>query len=193
MGQILGLVGSGVSAIGTIAGGNAAKTASQYQNNAALFTAAQYEQKADESRAASQRTAEEKRLEGRLVQSSALARAAASGGSATDPTALHIGSEIAGRSEYLALTERYKGENQARGYEDAAMAARYSGQAALAYGDAAQKASMFSAAGTLIGAAGSAFSGASGGGGGAGKLPTSTPTQSPLALNPMLYNKLPYG
>ena len=190
MGQILGLIGSGVSAMGTLAGGAAAKTAAGYQANAYEFVARQDEQRADESRAASQRVADEKRLEGRLVQSTALARGAASGASATDPTALHIGSEIAGRSEYLALTERYKGEDRARGYEDAAKVARMSADAALALGSAQQKAATLSAAGTLIGAAGSAFSSFSGGGSTA--VAPAANSNSPLQLNPFLYKQFGY-
>jgi len=51
----------------------------------------------------------------------------------------------------------YKGENRARGLEDSAVGSRLSGDAAKAEGEAKKNASYFSAAGTLIGSAGSAY------------------------------------
>ncbi len=157
MGQILGIAGSAVSAMGTLAGGAAANQAGQAQAGALEFKAQQQEQQGAEARAAGGRQALEKRKEGRFAMSTMIARAAASGGGATDPTVLSIGKQLAGSAEYNALTETYKGENRARGYEDEAMASRMGAQAALAQGKAAQTASYFSAAGTLIGGIGSAF------------------------------------
>jgi hypothetical protein len=183
MGAAIGLLGTVVSAAGTIAGGAAQKQAAGYQANSFLFNALQYDQMAAEARATGQRADFEKRREGRLAESALTARAAASGGSATDPTALHIGSEIAGRSEYLALTEGYKGENKARGFEDAAMGARMSAQAALAGGQAAQTASYFGAGGTLLSGVGSAFSKNATAG-----FPGTAAGTSPLAVDPRKYN-----
>lgn len=168
MAFIIPLIGAAVSAVGTIASGAAAKTAAEAQSNALQFRATQEEMAATEARAASQRQADEKRHEGLLVRSQLQARAAASGGSATDPGILAIDSSIVGRSEYLALTETYKGENRARGLEGTAMATRMSADAALAEGKAKQTASYFSGAGTLIGGIGSAYSAYSG-------VPTSRP------------------
>jgi hypothetical protein len=151
------VAGGALSAAGTIMGGNAAASAGKSQQDAAYFKAAQEDQAAQESRAAAQRVALDKAREGRLLQSTLQANAAASGGGAADPTILDLAGGIAGRSEYESLLEMYKGENRARGLEDTAIGSRLSGDAAKAEGDAKKTASYFSAAGTLIGSAGSAY------------------------------------
>jgi hypothetical protein len=138
-------------------GGNAAASAGKSQQDAAYFKAAQEEQAAQESRAAAQRTALEKDRQSRLLQSTLQANAAASGGGAADPTIIGLGQDIAGRGEYQSLMDLYTGENRARGLEDQATGSRMSGDAALAEGKAKQSASYLSAAGTLIGSAGSAY------------------------------------
>lgn len=172
-------VGAGVSAMGTIAGGNAAAQAGQMAGAAALdagqrqqavdeFRAKQEDMAAQESRAVAQRSAFEKQREGRFALSSLQARAAAGGGGAADPTILNLGGDIAQRSEYDALFDMSKGENTARGYESTATGLRMTGDAALYEGlskqqaliyegNAKQSASRLSAAGTLIGGAGSMF------------------------------------
>lgn len=149
--------GTAVSAMGTIAGGRAQAAAGQAQANAMNFQAAQQEQAATQARAEAQRVALDKRREGRFTESTLIARAAMGGGGVDDPTTLNLGGDIAGRSEYDALMEMYKGENRARGMEDQAAASRMSGQAALAGGQAAQSASGYSAAGTIISGAGSMY------------------------------------
>jgi hypothetical protein len=146
-----------LQAAGTIMGGNAAADAGARAQQAQYFKAAQEEQAAQESRAASQRTALEKDRQSRLLQSTLQANAAASGGGADDPTVIGLGQDIAGRGEYQSLMDLYTGENRARGQEDQAIGSRLSGDAALAEGEAKKTASYFSAAGTLIGSAGSAY------------------------------------
>jgi hypothetical protein len=149
--------GGALQAAGTLMGGDAAADAGKSQRDAQYFKAAQEEQAAQESRAAAQRVSLDKAREGRLLNSKLQARAAASGGGASDPTILDLAGGIAGRSEYESLLEMYKGENRARGLEDSAVGSRMSGDAALAEGEAKKTASRFSAAGTLIGSAGSAY------------------------------------
>jgi hypothetical protein len=151
------VAGGALSAAGTIAGGQAAADAGKAQKGARDFEALQQEQAAQESRAVAQRSAMEQRREGRLLQSRLQARAAASGGGADDPTVVGLGRDIAGRSEEGALFEMYKGENRARGLQDQALGSRMSGDAALAEGRAKRTASYLSAAGTIIGSAGSAY------------------------------------
>lgn len=146
-----------IQAAGTLMGGSAAADAGQRAQQAQYFKAAQEEQAAQESRAASQRVSLDKDREGRLLQSKLQANAAASGGGASDPGIVTLAQGIAGRSEYDSLMEMYKGENRARGLEDTATGSRLSGDAAKAEGDAKKTASYFSAAGTLIGSAGSAY------------------------------------
>lgn len=158
MAFIFGLAGAAVSAMGTIAGGNAANSAAQAQANALDFRAKQEEMAGMEARASSQREAGENRRAGDLAQSQLQARAASSGGGATDPTIALLDQGIAGRSEYGALMERYKGESRFRGLMDQAVATRYTADATRAEGEAKKNAAMYSAFGSLLGGAGSAFS-----------------------------------
>jgi hypothetical protein len=186
--------GSAVSAMGTLAGGNAANdaaiagAAADRQAGSAAWDAAvrgrdakefearQLEQAGGQSIAAAQRSAFERRDQGRLLMSKLQARAAASGGGATDPGVLDLAGNIADRSEYDALTEMFKGQDRANGLYDQATSSRLTGEAILAegrdrytaagmnassrlqLGDAQQRASQMAAAGTIIGGAGSAFS-----------------------------------
>lgn len=150
-------VSGAVQAAGTLMGGNAAADAGKSQQQAQYFKAAQEEQGAQESRAASQRVALDKGREARLLNSTLQANAAASGGGASDPTILNLAGNIAGRGEYDSLMAMFTSENRARGLEDAAMGSRMSGDAAKAEGEARRKASYLSAAGTIIGAGGSAY------------------------------------
>lgn len=126
---VLTAVGSGVTAVGTLAGG--------------AFKAKQLQQAAEEARASGQRSMFEKQRETGLIESKLASRAAASGAGASDPTVVALGGNIAQRGEYEALLEMYKGENRARGMEDAAKAT--------------QLESYTKAAGTLISGAGSSY------------------------------------
>lgn len=117
------ILGGVVSAVGAIQAGEAAKADAE-------FRARQLEMKANEERAAGQRLMFERRKEGELQQSRLRALAGAASGDTTDTGVLNLGGDIAERTEYLALTEMYRGENAARGYNDAAAGARASGAAA---------------------------------------------------------------
>lgn len=133
---IMSAVSTVVSAAGTIMGGNAAR-------GAANFEAAQMQQQAGQERAASQRRAIEERRAAGMANSTVLARAAASGASATDPTVLNIEGNNAGVGEYNALSALYSGEERARGLEMGASARRYEGQTQ-------RQASLFNAGGSLL-------------------------------------------
>lgn len=155
--------GTAVSAGGSLIGGSMKASAEeqmgQLAQRGAEFQAQQLDQAATESRAASQRQAFEKQRLGRLALSSLTARAASSGGSATDTDAVKIAGDIAGRSEYEALGDLYTGENRARGLTDEATGARYTG-AAKAYGaqlgaQATRAGSYFDATGTILKGVGS--------------------------------------
>jgi hypothetical protein len=139
MGAVFGLLGTVVSAMGTIAQGKAAEAAAE-------FEAKQLEMRGKEERAASQREALEKKREGDLVQSRFQASAAASGAGAgsMDPTIAQLSSDIAGQSKYGQLMERYVGEERKRGLDTQAKAREMEGEAA-------RKGSMFSAFGTIVG------------------------------------------
>jgi hypothetical protein len=135
----LSVLGAVSSIGGTIAGmgssmaaGRAGKIGAAMQGQAAMqsaeYRATQLRQQAQEARASQQRAALETRRKGGLVQSTLRARAAAGGGGATDNTVLDLTGQIAERTEYESLLEMYKGENAARGMEDAANAAIYQGK-----------------------------------------------------------------
>lgn len=164
----------GVSAAGTIAGGNAA--ASQYYRQAnqnrigaayglmeAQNEATQLRMAADESRAASQRKAQETNWQTGQVLSKLQAGAAAGGGSARDATIGQLGAQIKQTGDFQSLMEMYSGENRARGLEDSANTAMYRGQmknyGLLTDADTAAMAArtgqtnaMLGAAGTILGA-----------------------------------------
>lgn len=153
----LAVGGGALSAGGTIMGGQAAADAGASQQKAQYFKATQEEMAAQESRAASERSALDKGRDTTLLLSKLQANAAAGGGGADDPTILNLAGGIAGRGEYESLLDMYKGENRGRGLEDEAMGSRMTGDAAKAEGEAKKSASYLSAAGTLIGSAGSAY------------------------------------
>lgn len=120
---ILKAIGTGVTAGSYRKAGRAAKSAAD-------FEAAQLVQRAGEARAISQRQAEESRLESVLLQSRALAVAAASGAGASDPSVVNAIARLAGRGDYAARSRLHEGEVAGRRYEDAAAARRYEGEQA---------------------------------------------------------------
>lgn len=135
--------GTAFSAEGTLAAGKNAQALGQYQN-------LQYQAEADNAVATAQRQMIDQQRQGGLVQSTLQARAAAGGGTATSPSILNVGSQIAGRSEYNALMDLSSGQDAAAGYLN-------QGQAAIYGGNLAQQASVYSAAGTVASGAGSMF------------------------------------
>jgi hypothetical protein len=154
----LSLLGTAVSAVGTIAGGAAARQQSEAQAQMNEYRARQAEIEAGEARAAAQREAMQKEREGSLALSNLQAMAAASGAGAADPTIVGLGESLAGESRLGADIERYKGESRARGLEDQATLQRLAAAAALAEGEARLRQSYFSAGSSLLGGFGSAFS-----------------------------------
>jgi hypothetical protein len=124
--ELIAALGTGLSTVGTIAGGVAEK-------NSADFEAQQMDMKAKEEVAASQRDALAKRKEGAVINSRAQALAAASGGGAgTDaPTIVKLMSDTAGEADYNAQTSMYGGYSRAAGLRDSAKGRRASGKASL--------------------------------------------------------------
>jgi hypothetical protein len=134
------VIGAGVGALGTLAAGRQAKEAGEWQ-------AREHERVAMAERAAAQREAEQVSRRADLAQSRLQTVAAASGLSATDPTALNLEGEIASHGDLQARMTRYGGEDRATGIGAQADMARYSGRAA-------QNASYYRAAGTILGGIG---------------------------------------
>lgn len=104
------VVATAVQASSTLQAGKAEQRAAEHQ-------AAQARQQAGQERASSQRAAIEQRRQGRFLASKALARAAASGAGAGDPTVENILGNIGAEGEFRALNELFIGEERARGLE----------------------------------------------------------------------------
>lgn len=143
VGAVVGLIGTAVSAMGTIAAGQAQSAAADYQ-------AQQLERKAAEERAASQREAFTKKQEVDLVQSRIQAGAAASGLGTLDPTIQDLAGDTEVQGQMNQKMVRYGGEQRRAGLLDQASAAR-------ATGKAEEQGSIFGAVGTMIGGASSFF------------------------------------
>lgn len=159
MAGLMGIVGTLVSAAGTIVGGIAAKQQADAQAAALEYRAKEEEKAAQEARASGQRQALEQRRNAALTGSMLVARAAASGAGATDPTILNLGTNIAERGEYLALTEKYKGEQRARGLEDQAAGDRWSAAATESSAGTAMFGSFLGAGAGLMGGIGKTLMG----------------------------------
>jgi hypothetical protein len=141
----------GVSAVGTLVQTAGALRAGQDADRAAKFDAAVKEQEAQRQRAVGQREMLQERQKKDLAQSRLQALAASSGGGATDASVIDLMEGIETQGEVNSLMKMWAGENTARGYEDAAMAARLKGQAE-------KTGSRYKAAGTLLSGAGDLFS-----------------------------------
>ena len=126
IGTVLSAVGTGVSLLSSVQGWKQGNEQANATMQAAEFQARSAEQNAGQERATAQRAAEEERRQGKLVQSQALARSAASGG-ASDPTVVNLIGDIAGESEYRAQTALYQGEERATGLQQGADLSRYEG------------------------------------------------------------------
>lgn len=131
------VVGSAATAAGTIAAGNAGEEQGEYE-------AAQLDIKAKEEQAAAQQEAQQLRERKERALSSLTARSAASGFSATDPTALALSDEIERYGTLQEQLAQYGGKSRRAGLEAQATGSRISGKAA-------KKGSRLSAAGTILG------------------------------------------
>src|SRR3990167_3304078 len=111
---ILCLAGTAMQGAGTIIGGIEANQAAQYQARQgqilAQLEAKQLEAQARQEEGAAAVAARERRHDAALVQSTQLARAAASGGGVTNPTILNLMADTAQRGEVLAQTEMAPGK-----------------------------------------------------------------------------------
>lgn len=134
------IAGTVVSAAGTIAAGNAADKQAQYE-------AAQLDIRAKEEQAQAQQEAKQLREQKQRAQSTLTARSAASGFSATDPTALALNDELERYGTLQEQLAQYGGKSRRAGVEAQAASARLSGKAQ-------KTASRYSAAGTILGGLG---------------------------------------
>jgi hypothetical protein len=152
-------VGTGVSAIGTLASGKAQQQQLTQQGLAEKemrdFNATQLIAKGKEEVAASQQDAAQYKRNKDLALSTIQNRAAAGGFTATDPTAMAIADEV---DKYGSLQEKmalWGGLSRRAGLEGQAAGERFTGESAYASaiqsGKNARKASYFDAASTILG------------------------------------------
>ena len=134
---IMGLAGTAVTAMGTIAAGKAAQQSANYE-------AAQLDMKAKEEQAASQREAQEYGRRRDLALSELTNKAAASGFSATDPTSLALADEIARYGTFQEQMAMYGGQSRREGLQNEATGKRFEGAAK-------RMGANYSAAGTILG------------------------------------------
>jgi hypothetical protein len=146
--------GGGLSAMGTLAGGQYAKQAGQMQQEAAEFTAEQLEENATQAVASSQRTALDTALKTSLAISSSRANAAGNGVNAGAGSAVTNVGNLAQRGSYQAMMDLFNGQSTATGLQNQAAGVRYTGAMEEIGGEEAQTASDLAAAGTLAGSAG---------------------------------------
>jgi len=135
----LSLIGTGINVLGQ------QKEAAVADSNARSL-AAQLNYNAGQTRAMAQRQAINERRNTAYLTSRAQALAAASGGSATDPTVTNVIGNIEGEGEYRALSALASGETQATGLETQARAARNQGSAARTAGNISSLSTVLSGA-----------------------------------------------
>lgn len=140
---MMAAVAMGISAGSAVAGGINAKRAADVESR-------QLEIAAGQAQAASHRVAQDEGRKSRLIQSRALALAAASGGGASDPTVVDIIADIAGEGEYRSELALYEGKDRARAF-------KLKGAAALEEGRQRRTAGYIKGASTLMSAGSSMY------------------------------------
>lgn len=141
--SVMSLLGTAVSAAGTLAAGRAQQRQADYQ-------AARDEVKAGEAKALRQRDARKIDRERRLALSRLQTLAAASGYTAGDPTSLKLAGETDAYGTYRRQLAQYGGDTQAADLNRSAIASRMRGEDAMTQ-------ARYGAAKTIIGGAKSLF------------------------------------
>ncbi len=158
--------GTIMSAMGSAQQGAAAKSE-------ANFEATQMRQQADAQQAAAQQKAIQQNKQTAMVMSNAQAAAAASGGSATDPTVSTNMQTIAGEGRYRSMLDLYQGDAAAQSLNTSANAKNYSGSQAARAGNIGAFTTILSGASKMYDSYGDAP--ASGAGSSGGRLPWQMP------------------
>lgn len=132
-----------LSAVGSIRQGNQAAAAAKFQSKQLKIQAGQVE-------GAASRKAQEEERRAKLLNSTLVARAAASGGSVVDPTVFDLYGNVAQEGRYRALTQLYEG------FQEGARIRTQAGAAELE-GSQAKTAGYINAGASILGGAGKAF------------------------------------
>jgi hypothetical protein len=117
---------------------------------AAEFTAAQLERQASDAIGSAQRRAWNEDRSTKYLASETLARAAASGGGASDPTVINIIAKQAEEGAYRRQVALYEGDSRAGQLRLQAEARRFEGGSQRAAAEGAGRASMFGAGTSLL-------------------------------------------
>lgn len=139
-----------LSAGGQYARGQSYRTIAARRRALGEFEAQQLEAEATQSRGVGLRAAQDEILKAKLVNSTALARAAASGAGASDPTVMAILARTAGEGAYRSAVAMYEGEAQARLDMMRAAALRFEGATAASDAETASRLATGGAAATLL-------------------------------------------
>ena len=155
------VVGGGLTAAGTIAGGNSAAAMGRAQAGEAKFEADQARMNAGAAIAASQRRMFETQNSTNLLVSKARATGAAGGVNVGTGSALENEGAIEQRGRYAASLDLWNGQNEATGQLNKAAGLDYSGLVDVIGGRMAQQGADLSASGqlmtTIAGAGSSAY------------------------------------
>jgi hypothetical protein len=146
---ILTAAGAGMKAFGMFSQGQAGVTAANRRKTAGEFEAQQLEMNAGQSQAASQRVAFQRGQEADLMLSTLRARAAASGGGASDPTVLNLQASLMQQKAYNLAAALYEGNDKARTMRMSAAGKRYEGDLGVSEAKAARSSYNFAALSSL--------------------------------------------
>ncbi|MFG1212004.1 hypothetical protein V5F72_24070 [Xanthobacter flavus] len=139
---LIGLLGSAVSAVGTIAAGNAQAAAAKYEQKQDIINASQ-------EQAVAQRKAEGERIRTARFVSSQQAAAGLSGGTSADPSTLNLMGAAQQEGKIREMSTLYEGAEKSRQWLTQAQADELKAQNA-------RQAGMLGAAGTIVGGLGGA-------------------------------------
>lgn len=142
--------GTLLSAQGQLSRGRAALGAAKSKQIEDNFEATQLNQDAGQSIAVSQRNAADVKRQTTLINSQALARAAASGAGASDPSVISTIARTSGEGAYRQGVALYEGEAQARMDRIRAAAATLEGNLDVSAGEAANSMSKVGAVSTVL-------------------------------------------
>lgn len=179
----LNSVGTNTDALGQVIGGLSHITFGLQANQGQKFQAAQLRQNASDAQASGQRAAIDEDRRTQLVNSAALASAAASGGGATDPTVVNIMARTASEGAYRQAAALYQGNARARLDQLQANAKEYEGKNTALNSAMVGGAQFFGAGTTLLKGAAKGASLYERFGGGGPKINSGAPSDNGLWAN----------
>jgi hypothetical protein len=150
-------VGGVTSAMASRDAGKTARLEGRLRQEMEQFRARLFTQQAGLAIASSQRTAHEERRRAKLVESRALAVAAASGTDASSSGVMNLIANIAGEGAYRSAVALYEGEERAKQLRIEGVMASWSGDTAAFAGRSRQAAHKLEAAGTIMSTMGSMY------------------------------------